>query len=536
MKNKCFPLSVCILAILFLLGAIPCTANSAQDPVAEAQGICDGILAYHGATHVQDWIDGYLTQNAAVGTEWYAFSLAQFGEYDFLGYEAALLDYLEQNTVGSASSRLKYALCLAAIGSTDAYILTALNDSIGKQGLMSWVFGLHLINNGYACEQYTVAAVVAKLMELQCADGGWTITGQYGEVDSTAMVLQALAPCRDGNDAVQAAIDRALIFLSERQLDGGDYTSYGAANPESTGQVLAALGALGIDAATDTRFFKNGNGLLDGIVKYRLTDGGFCHVAGGAYNGTATVQSLCAAISYLRFSEGSGSVYLLDHADPAHAESPSLDSVDSSHDTEEETTNTSAENRGEGGYKLWVSLVLVGVGVVVCIVLFVLKKRHLKNFLAVLLLCAVAVVFVCVTDFRTADDYYNGEGQSKENVIGHVTMTIRCDTVAGRADHIPQDGIILDVTEFEIAEGDSVYTILTEAARKYKIQLENNGNAAYAYISGIAYLYEFDFGDLSGWVYTVNGERLSLGAGEYKLCDGDVIEWHYSTNLGEDLQ
>jgi len=166
--------------------------------------------------------------------------------------------------------------------------------------------------------------------------------------------------------------------------------------------------------------------------------------------------------------------------------------------------------------------------------LFVLKKRHFKNYLAVLLLCGLAIVFVCVTDFRSADGYYNREDATKEHVIGSVTLSIRCDTVAGRAAHIPEDGVILDRVTFAIAEGDSVYTILTEAARKYRIQLENNGNGTYAYISGIQYLYEFDYGDLSGWVYLVNGERPSVGAGEYKLRDGDVIEWYYSLNLGED--
>jgi hypothetical protein len=37
-------------------------------------------------------------------------------------------------------------------------------------------------------------------------------------------------------------------------------------------------------------------------------------------------------------------------------------------------------------------------------------------------------------------------------------------------------------------------------------------------------------------MYKVNGEPPSVGAGEYKLRDGDVIEWHYTTNLGEDLK
>jgi hypothetical protein len=54
-----------------------------------------------------------------------------------------------------------------------------------------------------------------------------------------------------------------------------------------------------------------------------------------------------------------------------------------------------------------------------------------------------------------------------------------------------------------------------------------------AYISGINYIYEFDFGDLSGWTYTVNGKTPSVGASQYTLKDGDVIEWKYTLTLGE---
>ena len=226
MKNKLSAILICCLVIVLLLGAIPCSAEStANDTVVEAQGFLDGILTYQGAADVQGWIDGYLTQNAGTGSEWYVIGLAQYGKYDFSSYETALLGYLESNTIGSASSRLKYALCLAAIGSTDEYICKTVNDSIGEQGLMSWVFGLHLMNNGYVSERYSATDITAKLLELQCSDGGWAIMGQYGDVDSTAMTIQALAPYYETDTNIKAAVDRALGLLSEKQLDGGDYAS-----------------------------------------------------------------------------------------------------------------------------------------------------------------------------------------------------------------------------------------------------------------------------------------------------------------------
>jgi len=412
------------------------------------------------------------------------------------------------------------------------------------------VFGLHLINNGVECSEYTAEEVVSTLLSMQKEDGGWAITGQYGDVDATAMTITALAPYYE-DERVKPALNAAVEFLSKKQLAHGDYASYGVSNPESTAQVLTALCALGIDGLEDGHFVKNGNTLLDGILKYRLSDGSFCHAEGGDTNGIATVQAFCGAVAYLRFAEGRGPLYRLDSVykvlppDDGTTSPEQTSSAPSAADTTlPSTTQVTAEPIPETepipeqtpqgrdvGYKPWVSLVIIAAGAAVCAVLVIAKKRHFKNFIALSLLCAAAVAIVWVTDFRSAEEYYNGEGEQKQNVIGRVTLSIRCDTVAGRAEHIPADGVILPPTELEIEKGDSVYTVLVDAARRYRLQIENDGGERSAYITGIAFLYAFDYGDLSGWVFEVNGEKPSLGAGEYELSDGDSILWRYTLDM-----
>ena len=144
-----------------------------------------------------------------------------------------------------------------------------------------------------------------------------------------------------------------------------------------------------------------------------------------------------------------------------------------------------------------------------------------------------------VTDISSAEEYYSGDKKIKDNAVGTVNMEIRCDTIAGRAEHIPADGVILPPVAFDIEAGDTVFDILTEAAQTYGIQVENKGSAGGAhgmvYISGINYIYEYDFGDLSGWVYHVNGIAPSRSCGEYELSDGDRIEWLYTCEIGHDL-
>lgn len=553
MKYKLLAALLCCLILVSCLSVTSISAESYKNSVDTVQSLIDGIVEYNqkstGASDIQGWIDGTLTKNAGVSSEWYVLTLAQYGDYDFSDYEEKLLEYLSENKVQSASTKQKYALILSAVGSTDSYISSVLDNSIGKQGVMSFIYGLHLLNNGYVSGEYTADEVITSLTGLQCSDGGWSLTGQYGNVDVTAMAVQALAPHYSEKSEVKNAVDSALALLSSRQLDDGDYSSYGVPNPESTVQVLVALSSLGIDFQSDARFVKNGNTLLCGIEKYLLSDGSFCHKEGGDPSESATVQVFYGLLSYLRMKNSQTPLYILDNANPSGVEpsevepSPETPSDKNNDPSIQESPTAKIDNDLSNGkepwnYKIWACLIAVGLGGIVCLVLFISKKRHIKNFIAVLCVVGLAVCVVCVTDFQTAKDYYNSESTSPKNAIGKVTLTVRCDTIVGKSDseYIPNDGVILDVTEFEIEDGDTVYDILVEAARKYNIQLENDGNAKSAYISGINYLYEYDFGDLSGWVYHVNGLPSSVGCGEYRLSDGDKIEWHYTCNLGNDIK
>ena len=56
-----------------------------------------------------------------------------------------------------------------------------------------------------------------------------------------------------------------------------------------------------------------------------------------------------------------------------------------------------------------------------------------------------------------------------------------------------------------------------------------------AYIRAINNLYEFDAGELSGWMYKVNDWFPNYGSSRYQLKPGDVVEWVYSCDLGRDV-
>ena len=67
------------------------------------------------------------------------------------------------------------------------------------------------------------------------------------------------------------------------------------------------------------------------------------------------------------------------------------------------------------------------------------------------------------------------------------------------------------------------------------MEFENTPIYNSAYIEGINNLYEFDVGELSGWMYKVNEWFPNYGCSRYQLCDGDVVCWVYTCDLGSDV-
>lgn len=479
------------------------------------------ILAYQLKTadvqNAQALIDERFCRDAASGAEWYVIALGQRGNYDLSHYRAALTEHLQNNTVRSKVTLQKYALALLACGGDEAQIAQMLADTIGKQGLMSWVYGLHLMNNGVACNTVSAQDAIDKLLSMQLADGGWVITGPAADADVTAMTVQALAP--HASDAkVQAALDRAVQLLSDMQLADGSFASYGKPNAESTAQVWMALSTLGINALEDARFIKNGHTLLDGLKLYQLPDGSFCHTLGSGTNNTATAQAFMAAAAHEEMLCGDGSLLIITENERGEKPAPT--------------------NAKQIGYKTIASGIIILLAAIVCVVLLMAKKRSIKNYIAVVVVAAALICIVQCVDIQSADQYYNADAVSKGETIGTVTLSIRCDVLNGKADkaHIPSDGTILPETTFQLAKGETVYDILVEAARAHKLHMESSGTKGLRYVSGIANLYEYDFGDLSGWLYFVNGESLSEGCDSYQLEDGDRIEWLYTCEMGNDLQ
>ena len=212
-----------------------------------------------------------------------------------------------------------------------------------------------------AKQQNSEELMVQKIVEMQCADGGWTLMGDTGDSDMTGMAMQALASYynKDGYEYVTAAIDKGLAWIEKNQLSSGGFGTMKTETSESVAQIITALCGVGIDCGEDARFIKNGKWPMTGLFQYYMPEGGFMHVAAGAGNngggaggiidGMATEQGLYATVAYRRFLDGE--TFLYDMSDVAISAgtkpvvSPTIDTGSNSGGNSSSTTAKKTETK-----------------------------------------------------------------------------------------------------------------------------------------------------------------------------------------------
>lgn len=248
-----------------------------------------------------------------------------------IGSDGVLVDPESHNPTVTDNERI--ILALTAIGKDPANVggknlLTALQDrnimqvtNTSNTDINGLVFGLLALNSGnYTQDSYWL---VQAILTQQNEDGSWSSsadTKPVGDVDMTAMALQALAPYyNEGGDAtVNAAVDKALQWLSAK-YKGTGYTS-----AESCAQVVVALSALQLNANSDSSFVKTVDGaptsVLGDLLRYYLGEGqGFKHAASGkTADQKATEQALYAMAAYERYCQRTKALYDMTDAACAH--------------------------------------------------------------------------------------------------------------------------------------------------------------------------------------------------------------------------
>jgi LPXTG-motif cell wall-anchored protein len=272
---------------------------------------------------------GY-AQSAGYMSDWMAVGYANAGESipgTYLsGLTAEIEEYFE-TAVNTSAERVtdheRWVLAVLAAGGNPRnvgghdlidricnFYIESINRDITFQGINGVIFGLIALDSqGYQVPQgarYDREYLIGYILDKQHEDGGWSLSGSgTGDVDVTAMALQALAPYH-GRANVLAAVSKGVGWLKQKQRsDGGYVSSWGEVNSESAAQAIIALCANGIDPAS-ADFIKSGSSLLDALLRFQNSDGSFSHVQGGGANNMATEQAYLALAAYDKFVRAGG--------------------------------------------------------------------------------------------------------------------------------------------------------------------------------------------------------------------------------------
>lgn len=175
------------------------------------------------------------------------------------------------------------------------------------------------------------------------------------------------------------------------------------------------------------------------------------------------------------------------------------------------------------------------------------NNKRRSAVLSALLLAVLAALCAGGCARQTAGTSPEGESSSPRSQEPSCTcsLSISCAALLEHLDDcdpekrelIPEDGWILEPVDIAFSEGESVFQVLQRACRQENIHMEYTQTplGGGVYIEGIHNLYEFDAGELSGWMYSVNGWFPNYGCGSYPLSDGDAVEWVYTCDLGADV-
>ncbi len=325
MKQVGQRIGIYLSVLCLILGALSvpvCSSGAGQTDVEKiAQGIIDWKKADVGSSPDGCLLnDGFLALAGTTPGDWYPIGLGRLGIRDNQsGYLAVIGDnvqkrYESADLLDKAKATEWHRISLAVLacggnprrmgadGTIDLVADGTYNrvdangyGILGKQGINGFIWGLITLDSLYyevpEGAYYSRDDMILNILNRQLDAGGWALAGEEPDPDITAMVIQALATYynsekiytyrnREGiltSVRIREAADTALAWLSDVQLADGGYRSWGTENCESATQVAVALCSVGIDLFSDSRFIKNGNTVLDGILKFRNSDGGFLH-------------------------------------------------------------------------------------------------------------------------------------------------------------------------------------------------------------------------------------------------------------------
>lgn len=277
----------------------------------------------------QSWLQANGAQSYSFGNEWEVFTLTRSGvSIDQAKIEAYLASVQDTYSAETVSDKAKVrttiarvAITLGALGKDASnfgginLIEMLYNDLESNLDSNAYIWALLAIDSGnYEIPEgavWTRDALINKILTFAASSGGFGLSNNTEvSVDMTGMALQSLAPYYGSNTNVQTAVNNSLTYLQNGMTRNAEFGS-----AESTAQVLVALTALSRNPlAEENGFVKSvARNIITGICTYRNSSTGAFQYS-GKDNKMATIQSLYALESYVRYRDGGNALYDLTDA------------------------------------------------------------------------------------------------------------------------------------------------------------------------------------------------------------------------------
>lgn len=384
---------------------------------------------------------------------------------------------------------------------------------------------------------WTRDKLIQQILSFQTAEGGFGLTdSKRSSIDMTGMALQALAPYRD-NQQVSAAFDKAVSHLQSQMTENAGFLDAGKENSNSTAQVLTALTAAGIDPLAKENGFTNGEKNIVANLDSYKADSGFMWQQGQGANGMATQQVVYALEAYRRFAENENRLYDLTDVEIKVDESDrqAADAVIEKINAIGEPITLESKDAINTARRAYNALTEKQKKLVEADVLAKLEaaEKELKNLEDT---TVVGHVVVSVERFTIGQGYIHEPVVvpfvTNDNAVSILKKVIgEKNWVGNDGDSAYLEAIVGgDLGSDKVKVPDYIAQIggpTTEEAKEY------GHSGAWDTPNTLG---QFDYNNMSGWMYHVNGEEVGYGMANYEPKDGDVLRyqftlWGYGTDL-----
>lgn len=594
----------------------------------------------------------YIDANGGVDGDWIAVSYARTGKPIPASYYSSLRTEVKNlcaQAKPSVTDLARMAIAGASVGLnatniSDCNLIDKLvnHDNINQQGINGPMFALIALDSG----TYQVPNGAKQGRDALIDSVVSAINGPEMATDYYGMALSALAPYKDRAD-VQTAGQKAVNWLIQKSDDSSS---------ESIAQTIIGLASFGLNP-TDLQFEKNGKSLIDRLLAFQNSDGGFRHTLNQeeSNKGFSTEQALRALIAYDLYTQNGGLLYVNPNppVEPQPEPTPNPNPTPTPEQGEKVQANVIVEgpsapvttgvteavyalgalenvasqqgisltitNSAFGKYVTSIAGIKSGdlsensgwlfavkrngqwISPDVGMDVFKLEKSdqvyfYFANYGISLVESVTTTPAVPKSSsgfditVQKAEFIYNENTFESDKVVssaanvqvqvGNQTVTTNAQGIASfnkmsagsytvavtgyRSNNVPVivrntstlivasdsdnnnsgggsttptaetitfsvtgDSPIVPTTSLTLRSGDTPFSVLLRQLGSSRVSYSGSGSTAY--VRAIDGLSEFDKGPKSGWVYSVNGVRVEISSGSYKLKAGDNLAWSYTT-------